>query len=187
MRRQPKPLDRRRLEAGARHHLERWSASRAHLERLLLRRVDRAIGVHGGDRDEAVAWIRDILDRLEAEGTLSDDRLARDRARRLNERGVSSRAIRARLFEKGIGGPAVGQALADLGESGQDPDLRAAATYVRKRRLGPFRQDPSAWRERDLARLARAGFPVRTALRVLDAPDVAALEAIELGLDEEAP
>lgn len=178
-------MTRRRLEAGARYHLERWSASRVHLGRLLARRVERAIAAHGGDREEAETWIREILDDLEAAGLLDDAKLARDRARRLNERGVSSRAIRSRLTHKGLESAVITEAIGGIDDEGGDPDLRAAATYVRKRRMGPHRVDRGAWRERDLARLARAGFSASTARRVLDTPDVVALEALELGLEDD--
>lgn len=185
MRRPSKPMTRRRLEASARHHLERWSASRQRLRQILERRAERSVDAHGGDRDEIARWIEEVLDGLEAQGLLDDARLARDRARRLNERGASTRAIRARLARKGLPGEAIGAALDGLGAEPGDPDERAAAAYVRKRRMGPYRADREAWRERDLARLARAGFPLRTARRLVDAADPAEVEAIELGLDGE--
>lgn len=183
MRRPSKPMTRRRLEVSARHHLERWSASRARLRQILERRAQRAVDEHGGDRDEVARWIEEVLDLLEAQGLLDDARLARDRARRLNERGASTRAIRARLASKGLGGEAIGAALEDLDAEAGDPDARAAAAYVRKRRMGPYRTDREAWRERDLARLARAGFGLGTALRLIDASDPDEVESIELGLD----
>ena len=53
---------------------------------------------------------------------------------------------------------------------------------MRKRRLGASRRDPNAHRERDLGRLARAGFSYDVARRVLDLPDRDAIEAVELGI-----
>ena len=58
---------------------------------------------------------------------------------------------------------------------GVDPELERAVAYVRRRRLGPMRHDPEqrrARRERDLAAVARAGFPFGVALRVIDAEDL---------------
>jgi regulatory protein len=51
-------------------------------------------------------------------------------------------------------------------------ELEAAATYARRRRLGPHRRDPEARaerRERDLAALARAGFSYAIAQQIIDA------------------
>jgi regulatory protein len=55
--------------------------------------------------------------------------------------------------------------------SGELSELEAARIWARKKRLGPFRQNPderSARRERDLAALARAGFSFGTAKAVID-------------------
>ncbi len=177
----PKPVTRRRLEGVARRYLERWFTARAHLERLLIRRVDRALEAHGGDREEALAWVSSILDDLEREGHLNDARFAADRARLLQRRGASTRAITAKLSVKGVAREQITDAVGALGPPSES-DLRAAAALVRKRRMGPYRADPASARERDLARLARAGFSYGIALRVLDQPTPDDVEALELGL-----
>ena len=50
----------------------------------------------------------------------------------------------------------------------------AARRYAERRRLGPWRADParrSGRRDRDIAAMARAGFPVRLAISVIDGTD----------------
>ena len=56
--------------------------------------------------------------------------------------------------------------------------FRAAVNLARRRRLGPFRraEERAAFRGKDLAAFARAGFSYATAKRVLDAPGPEALE-----------
>jgi regulatory protein len=65
-------------------------------------------------------------------------------------------------------------------ETGGDPALAAALALARRRRLGPWRPPAAraARRDKDLAILARAGFPRGLATRIVDAPDIAALEAL---------
>ena len=59
---------------------------------------------------------------------------------------------------------------------GPSPDLVAAATYARKRRIGPYRRrDRGEQRQRDLARLARQGYSFEIARTVIDAATVEAL------------
>ena len=63
----------------------------------------------------------------------------------------------------------------------EDPaaELAAAILYSARRRIGPFRLVPDpAERLRDLARLARAGFPAVTAYRLLDLPPEEAEERL---------
>lgn len=178
-----KPVSPRRLDRAAHRYLERWFTTRAHLRMLLMRRVDASIAAHGGDREEAAAWVDQVLDALVRQGLLDDARFARDRARLLHRHGTSTRMIRAKLAQKGVRTSLIDDALASLGAP--DADLHAAAVYVRKRRLGPYRTDPAAHRDRDLAKLGRAGFPYGVARRVLDLSDPDDVEAIELGLPQQ--
>jgi regulatory protein len=74
------------------------------------------------------------------------------------------------------------QALADLAGAGAG-DLAAACALVRRRRLGPLR--PKELRERhfmrDLGALARAGFALDIARRVLACGGEAALDRLARG------
>lgn len=176
-RRPPPPVTPRSLDLAAREYLTRWFTSRAHLRRLLARRVDRAVAAHGGDRAALLAAVDATLDRLVEEGALNDAVYARDKARSLVRRGVSEAGVRQRLAARGLGGRA-GEALDAVREAGVDPATSAACAYVRRRRLGPYR-DPAvrdAHRERDLATLGRAGFPYAVARAVLALADPADVE-----------
>jgi regulatory protein len=182
--RSPKPETSVTLDRHARWYLERYATARAHLRRLLLRRVDRSLALFGGDRDEAIGWMEALLDRLERQGALDDLRFATDRARSLHSRGTSMRKIQANLAQKGVRKNTIDQALDALRARTGNPDLRAACAYARKRRLGPFRNDALVDDDRDLARLARAGFPYAVARKVLAMHDPAQAEAIEMGIED---
>lgn len=174
--RSPKPITRARLLNIGRHHLERWPTARAHLRRVLVRRVDKAVAAHAQDREEALAWVDEVLDTLEAEGRLSDPRYATGKAASLHGRGVSRLGIEARLRSKGVGSAQVKAAVSELGPQA---DRRAAAALVRRRRMGPWRVDPAPHHDKDLARLVRAGFGFGLAKELL-ALDRDTLEEIEL-------
>ena len=75
--------------------------------------------------------------------------------------------------------------IAALKEEAADPDLAAGLAFARRRRLGPFRPaaERPARRLKDLAALARQGFDVELARRVIDAQDLEELEA-EAGADQ---
>ena len=59
-------------------------------------------------------------------------------------------------------------------EDGEDPELPAAVTMAKRRRLGPFAVKPpnGEQREKHLAALARAGFSYDVAQRVIDGKDI---------------
>lgn len=186
--RQPKRASARLLENVALHYLARFAASAETLRRVLLRRVERSVRVHGTDRGEGVAIVEALVARFAAAGLVDDRSFASARAARLHRRGASRRAIAAQLRDKGIEPDLVAAALDALAADGddgscgrskahEDVDWTAAVNLARRRRLGPFRPEAerAAHRDKDLATLARAGFAYAIATRLLAAASADAL------------
>jgi regulatory protein len=181
----PAALDAAALERAAIDYLARYAASRQGVARVLERRIARAARRGAIDADAARATARAVIDGLVARGLLDDGRFAEGRARSLLGRGRSTAAIRAALRDKGVDAASADHALATLADETPDPDLAAAIALARRRRLGPFAAPATrrARRDKDLGVMARAGFPRAVACRVIDAADVAALEALARGTD----
>lgn len=183
-RRAPRKVTPGTLMNAALFYLQRFAASRASLRRVLERKCRRSQAHHGGDLDEMRGWIEEVLDKLERQRFLDDAAFAEARARSLAARGTASRAIRLKLVQQGVDAGLIDQALAALAEeighhTDGSPDLVAAVTYARRRRLGPWRppQRRAEMRDKDLTALARRGFSADIARRVIDAEDIADLEA----------
>ncbi|MBX2797147.1 MAG: RecX family transcriptional regulator [Myxococcales bacterium] len=172
-RRAPRRITAPYLQRVTAHYLERYASSRANLKRLLMRRVHRSAAHHDDDPADGEVLVDAELDRLEGLGLIDDDAYAADRARSLNRRGASARKIRATLASKGVAGWRIDAALESLAGEGTDPEWRAALTYARKRRIGPYRRAPvdDDGRRKELGRMARAGFSFDLAKRVLDATE----------------
>ena len=162
------PPDEATLRAAALSYLVRYSATQTSLLRVLSRRVTRwarAAEAPAEVVEAALAAARAVVARLAAVGAVDDAAFAAGRARTLHRAGRSRRAITAHLQARGV--PAEFAVLPD------DPaaELAAALLYCSRRRMGPFRPAPDpAVRPRDLARLARAGFPASVANQTLDLP-----------------
>ena len=177
------------LRNSALYYLDRFGTSRANLRRVMMRKINRGLAEHGGDRDEAVDWLEALLDDLERLGYVNDAEYAASRARALHRGGAGERKIRAKLREKGIASETIDRALEALAERTRGehpPDLVAAARYARSRRLGPYRKgdhSPES-RRKELGKLARAGFDYEIAMRVVDMkePDMID-EIIDSGLN----
>jgi len=177
VRRKPRKATPKRLENAALHYLARYSSSAENLRRVLMRRVDRSARHHGTDPEEGAAHVEDLIARYSKAGLLDDTRFAEGRARLLLERGVSPRAIRLRLREKGVASKTVEAVLLELSEDKGDIEWAAAVALAKRRRIGPFRKsDRQSVREKDLAALARAGFSYDVAQRVVDAENATDLE-----------
>jgi regulatory protein len=170
------------LERAALFYLERYAAPVEHVRRLLLVKVARSARFHGTDAEAGAAAVESLIARLTQAGALDDAAYAAARARSLARRGASARGIRSRLLRKGVAPVLIDQALAGLADVVDEPELAAALTFARRRRLGPYRTAARAEnRERDLAALGRQGFDLALARRVIDACDIGELE-VEAGL-----
>ncbi|MBJ6759635.1 RecX family transcriptional regulator [Myxococcaceae bacterium JPH2] len=168
---QPRKVSPRYLENAALHYLKRYAATVSQLQRVLERRVDRSLRCHGGDRAEALGWVRALTEKLVRNGLVNDPAYAEMKAHALRASGRSARVITQKLRMKGIAPEVVAQKLALATEDVSEE--AAARIWARKKRLGPFRRDLSTREEnrrRDLAALARAGFSFATAKKLVDGP-----------------
>ena len=165
----PTPLT---LREAALRHLARYTATEAGLRAVLDRRIDRWARATEDREDlsSSVAALkqdaRQIAASLVTSGLIDDGAYAETRASGLLRAGRSRRAVAARLAAKGVGAEVAQAALPDDPEA----ELAAALVLARKRRLGPFRRGESpdpAGKRRELAVLARAGFPQPVAARAL--------------------
>ena len=182
-RRLPRQATASHLENAALHYLERFSSSSANLRRVLLRKVARSARVHGTDPAEGAGMVEAIIARYLQSGLLDDAAYAAQKAASLRRRGASLYGIRGKLAMKGVDAELIGVTLERLDEQGGSGELAAACALLRRRRLGPYR--PKGARaehhRKDLAALARAGFSLDLARRVLAAADGDAVEALARG------
>lgn len=177
------------LENAAVHYLSRFATSSANLRRVLMRKVARA--ARDGEEGEAESGAR-MVDALIAryleKGLLNDSAYAAQAASSLARRGASRFSIAGKLAQKGVARDLVAKTVGALDEEGGTSELAAACALVRRRRLGPYRAPDkrAEFRDKDLASLARAGFDLDLARRVLRAKDVDALERLARGEEESA-
>ena len=174
----PRRANPKSLENAAIYYLKRYASSAANLKSVLMRRVLKSARYHGTDVEEGRGWIDDVVTKLQNAGYLDDRQYAETRIHSLYARGLSLRAIRMKLSEKGVPADIVTEALRVLSEESENPELKAAITTARRRKLGPYRirGDRQENRDRDLASLARGGFGFDIAVKVVDAATVEELE-----------
>ena len=176
--RNPRKITASYLQNAALYYLQRFSSSSENLRRVLNRKVERSARFHGTDPDPGSDLVGALIERFQGNGLLDDGAYATGRVASLRRRGDSSRAIRAKVAEKGVPRDLIDAALEAHGENHLDAELTAAVAMARRRGLGPFRlvsrQD---LRAKDLAALGRAGFAYNTALTVIDAATADDLEA----------
>jgi regulatory protein len=170
------PPDAASLHDAALDYLARYAATEVGLRRVLERRVDRwarsalaAVGAAedvAGQAGNARRIVHEVVTRLAAVGAVNDAAFAESRARALMRSGRSRRVVVAYLAAKGVDTDLACSVLSDERAS----ELATALTLARRRRIGPFRvggPPDQAGRLRELAILARAGFPQTVAREAL--------------------
>lgn len=184
------------VERAALAYLNRFDSSVANLRRVLRRQMQRRIGkeLPPEARPEATQQadqaIGSLIDRFEQSGILNDERFAQAQVDYYRRRGTSTRALRMKLRHKGVPEAIVDVAMAKSAADTGDTELCAARAYAKRRRLGPYRtsragtlcdddplsrdrqpgdgdQQSAARYQKDLAKMARAGFDFATARQAL--------------------
>lgn len=150
-----KPLTEKRLENICLFYLERFDASSDKLRQMLNRRIKRQKMQNIPVDKDIYSWIENVIGKMQRLGYVNDTRYAENVVRRLSQSGKSARFIQQKLAQEGINADVITALL-----NPQD-DLERACLFVRKKRLG-------ANYEKDLAKLARAGFDYETAKQALE-------------------
>jgi regulatory protein len=182
VKRTARPITAQYLQNAAAFYLERYPATAEGLRRVLRRRVRRAEIAEAPIMDGVEEAIEATVRRFVLAGAIDDKEFAQTKARALHRRGTSSRMTRRKLALAGVDADTLDRALDALDEElDTDPERRewrAAVALARRRRLGPFRPEAQRAdrRNRDLAAMARAGFALSVARKVIEAESVDALE-----------
>jgi regulatory protein len=174
--RAPNPLDPAKLNELALAYAARFATSAGKLRTYLRRKV--ALRGWAGEDDAPPADIDGVVARMVGAGYVDDEAFARARGSGLLRRGYGARRIDETLRAAGVDEDVRGSA------RGSERERREAAlTMARKRGFGPFsrtaqpgqRLDPAA-REKQIAAMLRAGHPLASARKLVDASTIEAAE-----------
>ena len=139
---------------------------------VLWRRIERNLAHQEGDRESLAEQLEELLVRLQDAGHLDDLRQAGLWLDVWHRRGLSQRAMRAKLRQNGVEASVAEEAIQAFRNCAPDLELQAAHNYARRRRLGPYRRvktGRSDQRKRDLGAMGRSGFGYEVARKVIDA------------------
>ena len=166
--RQPKPLDKARLDEIALAYVARFATSAGKLEQYLHRKI-RERGWQGDAPADPAA----VVARFVELGYIDDTAFARAKSGGLLRRGYGQGRVRQALGEAGIAAEVQEEVAAGEGDR-----RRAALALARKRRFGPFgAQLPDRpVREKQLAAMLRAGHPLDFAREMVNAASTDAAE-----------
>jgi regulatory protein len=178
----PKRITQRYLQNAGQFYLERFTASRAHFEKIMRLKITRSCQHHTDQNiDECIEWLQKITDDFVRLGFLNDDLYSRGLAISLRRRGLSAKLIQQKMRLKGVPSDMITIALNDADSDimndheneNENPDLNAALIFARKKKIGAYapysyEDEPDRFRK-DMAKLARAGFGFEIVQKVMKA------------------
>lgn len=164
----PKPLDAARLEELALGYVARFATSAGKLEAYLRRKL-RERGWAGPEEPPLTA----LVERFVLAGYVDDRAFAIAKGGGLLRRGYGGRRI-----DQALGAAGIGEDLREEARGSAVVQRRAALALARKRKFGPFGVIglERALREKQVAAILRAGHPLDSARRIVDADNIGALE-----------
>jgi regulatory protein len=157
--RRPVPaLDRPALERLALRYVERFATTRGRLTDYLKRKI-RERGWDGEAADPAA-----IAERMAELGYIDDRAYGEAKASAMARRGLGARRVAGALHQAGVKGDdaeAIAPGIADRA-------LDAAVAFARRRRIGPFAEEPAdrPLREKQIGAMLRAGHSPTLARRI---------------------
>jgi len=169
----PKKITEKYLYNSGLAYLQRFPASTPHFKRVMGRKIDKSCNYHKEQsKEDSLAMLEATIAQFVRMGLLNDEAYLSGMITSLRRRGLSTQAILSKLGMKGMGQDKVLEALRSYdGDAGvANPDLAAAVLLTRRKRIGAFRKNDEADRNKELAALARAGFGFDVAQRALSLP-----------------
>ena len=185
----PKKISQSYLRHSGIYYLQRYTASVSHFRSVMTRKIKRSLAEHKApDIDQCMDWLDDVIRQFEEDGLLNDREYARGLLISLRRRGLSASSIRMKMAQKGPDSELVQNSLESTDNGLMDapsyaadiimthglpdvPDYRAAITFAKKKRLGPFSrhnaQEDEKLFKRQLSAFARAGFSYDIASAVM--------------------
>lgn len=173
----PKKITETYLHNAGLYYLQRFASSKENFRRVMLHKVRKSCLHHKDqDFDACAALVDKLAERFEESGLLNDANYLDGMVRSLRRRGLSERAIAAKLAQKGIDPADTARALtrhdtengAEGPESLFDAERRAALVYCRRKKIGPYAKEGKNDPKKSMSSLARGGFSFETIRFVLN-------------------
>lgn len=172
-RKKPKKITESYLHNSGLYYLERYSSSAENFRRVMMRKVQKSCREHPEQNfTECHELVNDLISKFIRVGLLDDQVYARSIVNSQRRSGKSLRAIEGYLRSKGLSSENIEKSLAhfnqDHNKTPAEVEFESAMVFARKKRLGPYRTSDKYDTQKELGRLARAGYSYDTARRVLE-------------------
>ena len=170
---QPKKITATYLHNSGLYYLQRYAASSGHFREVMLRKIKKSCMAHPEQNIEyCIPLLDELIEKFMTVNLLDDQSYVTGMVNTMRRKGKSAKAIHNHLRNKRVPPQAIEDALASFDhendETSAETEFKAAIIYARKKRLGPYKGEKEIDPQKELARMARAGFAYDTSRRVLN-------------------
>ena len=152
------------LKKYAYSYLSKYNTSKKNLDRILQNKV-RRMNLNKKDKYTLYSSIASILTDLEMNKLIDDKNFAQSKIHSLSLQGKSKISIISYLMQKGIEKNIVEKTFKNFELKNPNWELESAKIFARKKKLG---EKHSNNLEKDLAKMARAGFNYKIIKEILE-------------------
>ena len=146
------------LKEYALTYLSKYDSTKNNLERILKNKVTRMKNIETNEKNNLYIIIKQVLDNLESNKIINDEDFAYKKLINLFNQGRSEIYIKNNLYIKGVEKNIIKKILSDFDKNNPGWEIKSARTFAKKKGLGKHESN----REKDLGKMARAGFNYNT-------------------------
>ena len=148
------------------NYLSRYASSKKNLERVLKKKIIRLKDTPTEEKVVLNNYICEILNELESKNIINDKEFIISKINNFFTQGKSKNFIKLNLLKKGLIKELIEDCLLKFELDNPEWELNSAQTFAKKKRLGKYGKQIN--KEKDLAKMARAGFSYDIANKIFD-------------------
>ena len=145
------------------NYLSKYSSSKSNLERILRNKI-RKTNIEKKEKFTLYSSISEIIKKLEKNNFINDYNYATSKVNIFISSGKSKIFIKNYLFKKGIDEKLSSEIFAELNEEDSNWEIKSARIFARKKNIKTNNNNY----EKNLSKMARAGFSYEIAKKILE-------------------
>tara|TARA_Y100000996_G_C22522265_1_gene642948 strand:+ start:848 stop:1339 length:492 start_codon:yes stop_codon:yes gene_type:complete len=154
------------LKKLALSYLSKYDSTRKNLEMILKKKIFRMKETSKKEKFLFYDSIKKILDEFESKKIINDENFAEIKIKNLSSNGKSKYFIENLLLKKGVEKKLIKELIKKFDEINPDWEIESALLFAKKKKLG--KSDLLEKKNKDLAKMARAGFNYEISIKVLE-------------------
>lgn len=153
------------LKKYALSYLSKYDSTKKNLERILTNKVMRMKKIEKNEKNHLFKIINQIVISLESKNIINEENFSLNKITSLYRQGKSETFIKNTLIKKKVDKKIINKTLIDFEKNNPNWKIESAKKFANKKKLGRFGDIQN--KEKDLAKMARAGFDYETAKKIL--------------------